>query len=97
MRFTYRLTEPTTGIGTANRRAGYQVSSSQFLTCCDEADEVEQGVAGLDEFVQSGFVDAQVCEELWSFFVVEVGKFASRSRNCPYDGWESVCWPRAEK
>ena len=28
--------------------------------------------------------------------VVEVAKFASRSRNCPYDGWESVCWPRVE-
>ena len=24
---------------------------------------------------------------------VEVSKFASLSRNCPYDGMESVCWP----
>ena len=27
--------------------------------------------------------------------VVEVAKFASLSRNCPYDGMESVCWPLA--
>ena len=27
---------------------------------------------------------------------VEVAKFASRSRNCPYDGMESVCWPMVE-
>ena len=25
--------------------------------------------------------------------VIEVAKFASLSRNCPYDGLESVCWP----
>ena len=25
--------------------------------------------------------------------VIEVAKFASLSRNCPYDGMESVCWP----
>ena len=25
--------------------------------------------------------------------VVETAKFASLSRNCPYDGWESTCWP----
>ena len=24
---------------------------------------------------------------------IEVAKFASLSRNCPYDGWKSVCWP----
>lgn len=27
---------------------------------------------------------------------VVVAKFASLSRNCPYDGWKSVCWPFAE-
>ena len=25
--------------------------------------------------------------------VVDVAGFASRSRNCPFDGWESRCWP----
>ena len=28
--------------------------------------------------------------------VVDVAGFASRSRNCPYDGWESRCWPVSE-
>ena len=27
---------------------------------------------------------------------VDVAGFASRSRNCPYDGWESRCWPVSE-
>ena len=31
--------------------------------------------------------------EVGEWRVVDVGGFASRSRNCPYDGWESVCWP----
>ena len=26
--------------------------------------------------------------------VVDISKFASLSRNCPYDGWKSSCWPR---
>ena len=34
--------------------------------------------------------------EIGEWRVVEVSKFASLSRNCPYDGWESVCWPRVE-
>ena len=38
----------------------------------------------------------QTVVEVGEWRVVEVGKFASRSRNCPYDGWESVCWPMAE-
>ena len=32
--------------------------------------------------------------EVGEWRVVEVAKFASLSRNCPYDGWESTCWPR---
>ena len=28
--------------------------------------------------------------------VVDVAGFSSRSRNCPYDGWESRCWPVSE-
>ena len=28
--------------------------------------------------------------------VVEIARFASRSRNCPFDGWEPDCWPVAE-
>ena len=38
----------------------------------------------------------QTVLEVGEWRVVKVGEFASRSRNCPYDGWESVCWPRLE-
>jgi len=31
--------------------------------------------------------------EVGEWRVVEVAKFASLSRNCPYDGFESNCWP----
>ena len=31
--------------------------------------------------------------EVGEWRVVEVAKFASLSRNCPYDGMESICWP----
>ena len=31
--------------------------------------------------------------EVGEWRVVEISKFASLSRNCPYDGWESSCWP----
>ena len=31
--------------------------------------------------------------EVGEWRVIEVSKFASLSRNCPYDGMESVCWP----
>ena len=33
--------------------------------------------------------------EVGEWRVIEVAKFASLSRNCPYDGFESVCWPVA--
>ena len=33
--------------------------------------------------------------EVGEWRVVEVAKFASLSRNCPYDGMKSVCWPPA--
>ena len=36
----------------------------------------------------------QTTVDVGEWRVVEVAKFASRARNCPYDGWESVCWPR---
>ena len=29
--------------------------------------------------------------------VIDVAKFASLSRNCPYDRMESVCWPVASR
>ncbi len=32
--------------------------------------------------------------EIGEWRVMEVSKFASLSRNCPYDGMESVCWPK---
>ena len=32
--------------------------------------------------------------EVGEWRVMEVAKFASLSRNCPYDGMESVCWPK---
>ena len=31
--------------------------------------------------------------EVGEWRAIEVAKFASLSRNCPYDGMESVCWP----
>ena len=31
--------------------------------------------------------------EVGEWRVVEISKFASLSRNCPYAGWESNCWP----
>ena len=31
--------------------------------------------------------------EVGEWRVIEVSKFASLSRNCPYDGMESICWP----
>ena len=38
----------------------------------------------------------QTSVEVGEIRVVEVAKFASRSRNCPFDGWESACWPAVE-
>lgn len=35
--------------------------------------------------------------EVGEWRVVEVSKFASLSRNCPYDGMESVCWPAQQR
>ena len=35
----------------------------------------------------------QTTVEVGEWRVIEVSKFASLSRNCPYDGMESVCWP----
>ena len=37
---------------------------------------------------------AQTTVEAGEWKVVEVSKFASLSRNCPYDGMEFNCWPR---
>ena len=37
----------------------------------------------------------QTVVEIGEWRVIEVAKFASLSRNCPYDGMESVCWPLA--
>ena len=36
----------------------------------------------------------QTVVEVGEWRVVEVAKFASLSRNCPYDGMESICWPK---
>ena len=35
----------------------------------------------------------QTTVEVGEWRVIEVSKFASLSRNCPYDGFESNCWP----
>ena len=35
----------------------------------------------------------QTVVEVGEWRVVDVSKFASLSRNCPYNGWESACWP----
>jgi len=35
----------------------------------------------------------QTVVEVGEWRVIEVAKFASLSRNCPYDGFESNCWP----
>lgn len=35
----------------------------------------------------------QTVVEIGEWRVIEVAKFASLSRNCPYDGFESNCWP----
>ena len=37
----------------------------------------------------------QTVVEVGELRAVDVSKFASLSRNCPYDGWESTCWPVA--
>ena len=37
----------------------------------------------------------QTAVEVGERRAIEVSKFASLSRNCPYDGMESVCWPVA--
>ena len=38
----------------------------------------------------------QTVVEVGDWRVIEVAKFASLSRNCPYDGVESNCWPSNE-
>ena len=38
----------------------------------------------------------QTVLEVGEVKVVEVAKFASLSRNCPFDGWEPDCWPVAQ-
>ena len=38
----------------------------------------------------------QTVVEIGEWRAIEVAKFASLSRNCPYDGFESNCWPRYE-
>ncbi len=35
----------------------------------------------------------QTVVEVGEWRVIDVAKFASLSRNCPYNGWESTCWP----
>ena len=35
----------------------------------------------------------QTVVEIGEWRIIEVAKFASLSRNCPYDGFESNCWP----
>ena len=34
--------------------------------------------------------------EIGEWRTIEVAAFASRSHNCPYDGFESNCWPAKE-